>query len=104
MARSKNDGRGRLGGREKGTPNKITAELREWVQTLLSDGRGKFVESMAELPASEYVRIYAAMLSYALPKMQAVSLEADITHQQQEPEKQLSMAEIRQLLKELDEE
>ena len=29
MARSKDDGRGRLGGRAKGTPNKVTTELRD---------------------------------------------------------------------------
>ncbi len=29
MARQKNDGRGRLGGRQKGTPNKSTSSLRE---------------------------------------------------------------------------
>ena len=38
MTRQKNDGRGRLGGRQKGTPNKVTATLREWVADLLEQG------------------------------------------------------------------
>ena len=39
MSRNKNDGRGRLGGRSKGTPNKVTNDMREWVEAILSRNR-----------------------------------------------------------------
>ena len=44
MTRQKNDGRGRLGGRQKGTPNKVTATLREWVADLLDRNRERIEE------------------------------------------------------------
>ena len=39
MARQKNDGKGRIGGRAKGTPNKVTASLREFIKKMIDDNR-----------------------------------------------------------------
>ncbi len=68
MARQKNDGKGRLGGRAKGTPNKATTDLKTWVASILDDGRDKFVESLDKLEPSEFIRVFTGLLNYALPK------------------------------------
>lgn len=68
MARQKNDGKGRLGGRAKGTPNKATTGIKMWVASILDDGRDKFVESLDKLEPSEYVRVFTGLLNYVLPK------------------------------------
>lgn len=68
MGRLKNDGKGRLGGRAKGTPNKVTADLRGWINTILDDGREKFAENLSLLEPNEYIRTYTGLLSYVLPK------------------------------------
>ena len=39
MARQRNDGRGRLGGRAKGTPNKVTTSVKEWLSELVNANR-----------------------------------------------------------------
>lgn len=39
MGRKPNDGRGRLGGRAKGTPNKPVAPALDWLNTLLDKQR-----------------------------------------------------------------
>lgn len=75
MSRTKNDGRGRLGGREKGTPNKITADMKAWIAEILNDGRGRFMDSLNNLESSEYVRVYMGLLNYVIPKRQAISGE-----------------------------
>lgn len=77
MARQKNDGKGRLGGRAKGTPNKATTDLKTWVSYILDNGRDKFVESMDLLEPSEYIRVFTGLLNYALPK-QAPTTPDDI--------------------------
>lgn len=41
MARQVNDGRGRIGGRAKGTPNKPKPTFREWSEELLSKCRNR---------------------------------------------------------------
>lgn len=87
MPRQKNDGRGRLGGRAKGTPNKVTTDLKTWIASILDDGRGRFVEDLGALQPIERVKIYVTLLNYIIPKQQAV--EANVTDQKIEAAKSL---------------
>ena len=82
MARQKNDGKGRLGGRAKGTPNggrakgtpnKATTDLKTWVASILDGGRDRFVESLDRLESSEYIRVFTGLLNYVLPKQASTS-------------------------------
>ncbi len=68
MARQKNDGRGRLGGRTKGTPDKITTDLKQWINHLLLSNTGRFEECLDALSASEYVQVYLRLINYIVPK------------------------------------
>ena len=81
MARPKNDGKGRIGGRQKGTPNKNTSEMREiiarhWQQYETS---GQFAADLAELDPAERVALMERYASYIVPKMKSVDL--DVTQQ-----------------------
>lgn len=92
VGRKKNDGRGRLGGRAKGTPNKITTDLKTWVASILDDGRDKFVESLNGLEPFEYIRVFTGLLNYVLPKQQAMSIEAQIEAEYKEIERLLEVS------------
>ena len=78
MARQKNDGRGRLGGRKAGTPNKATKEVKEWINELLTDGRARFEQALLQVTPEDYIKTYMGLLSYVTPKMQAISVEASL--------------------------
>lgn len=78
MARQKNDGRGRLGGRKAGTPNKTTKEVKDWVSGLLTDGRARFEQSLLQVSPEDYIKTYMGLLPYVTPKMQAISLDATL--------------------------
>lgn len=78
MARNKNDGRGRLGGRAKGTPNKVTASTRAWLSDLLQKHRKKFERDFKDLPADKRVQVYERLLQYVLPKQQTMSVDVDL--------------------------
>ena len=73
MARQKNDGKGRLCGRVKGTPNKATTDLNTWVASILDGGRDRFIESLDGLEPSEYIRVFTGLLNYVLPKQAPTS-------------------------------
>ncbi|MCM1297882.1 MAG: hypothetical protein NC311_20285, partial [Muribaculaceae bacterium] len=75
MARQKNDGRGRLGGRAKGTPNKATATLKEWVGLIIDQNREKFNTELNKLNSSDYVKAFLTLLGYSIPKQQAVNIQ-----------------------------
>lgn len=83
MARQKNDGKGRMGGRAKGTPNKATTDLKTWVASILDNGRDKFVESLDKLEPAEYIRVFTGLLNYALPK-QAPTTPDDVLRKEKE--------------------
>lgn len=104
MGRSKNDGKGRLGGRAKGTPNKITTDLKEWITEILKNGEGLFAEHLNSLEPREYVKVYVGLLNYVVPKQQSVSVDAQAEVKQQEQNKILSKKELKDLIKRLEEE
>lgn len=80
MARQKNDGRGRLGGRQKGTPNKTTTSLREilaqhWIKYQES---GQFEKDLDALEPAARATIMERYAQYIAPKMKSVDM--DVRH------------------------
>lgn len=69
-------------GRPKGTPNKITADLREFVGQLLSDNLEQFNTDFQQLEAKDRLIIMEKLLSYVLPKLSNITL-----NEEQEPER-----------------
>jgi DNA primase catalytic subunit len=80
--RYKNDGRGRLGGRKKGQPNKTTTDLRNFIKCLLEDSTEQIKSDLAELEPKERLAILEKLMSYVIPKMQTIS--ADVTTRAEE--------------------
>ncbi len=78
MARQKGDGRGRLGGRSKGTPNKVTTGMREWLSDLIDNNREQMERDLQTLEPRERLHILERFMQYVLPKRQAVSASVDI--------------------------
>lgn len=77
MARQKNDGRGRLGGRAKGTPNKVTTELRQWVAKVVKKNRRQLEDDLAALEPKDRVAMLERLMQYVIPKQQ--NFKADIS-------------------------
>lgn len=75
MARPKNDGKGRIGGRQKGTPNKTTKSMREWLTKLLSRNRKQIERDLNSLEPKDRVAMLERLMQYVLPKQQAVKAE-----------------------------
>ncbi|MDD3040200.1 hypothetical protein [Bacteroides sp.] len=86
MARQKGDGKGRIGGRSVGTPNKATTDLKTWVASILEDGREKFIESLEKLEPSEYIRTFTG-----LPK-QAPTTPDDVLRKEKEMMQELLLS------------
>lgn len=84
MARQKNDGRGRLGGRRKGTPNKTTSSFREMISELWWNYQesGQFKEDIASLDPQTRAVLMERYAQYMAPKMKSVDMEvtAKLTH------------------------
>lgn len=92
MPRQKNDGRGRLGGRAKGTPNKTTSTVKEWLTALVDSNRTQIEKDLKGMEPAERVKAIAQLLNFIVPKQQAVSIEATMQAEYQEMEKLLQNA------------
>lgn len=71
--RKKNDGKGRMGGRKAGTPNKVTGTVKEWIAAVIDGNREQFEKDLEKLEPGERVRIISNLLQYVTPKMQSIS-------------------------------
>ena len=78
MGRKKDDGRGRLGGRVKGTPNKVTATLKEFIKNLIDDNRSQVIADMQELEPYQRLLFIERLIGYVLPKQAAVDIQSQI--------------------------
>ena len=89
MARQKNDGKGRMGGRQKGTPNKVTGTVKEWLSALIDRNREQIEEDLRQLEPRERLAVLEKFMQYIVPKPKTeLAVTSD---RQQEPIIDLSM-------------
>lgn len=75
MARPKGDGKGRLGGRKKGTPNKENAPFRKLMENFCRENYEDFVATYKRiLNPKERADMYLKAMSFVAPKPLAVDL------------------------------
>lgn len=78
MGRKKNDGRGRLGGRSAGTPNKINSTIKEWIQQLIDDNRDQVADDIKQLKPYQRVALIERLIGYVLPRQAAADEETRV--------------------------
>jgi len=77
MSRQKDDGRGRMGGRQKGTPNKVTSTVKEWLAQLIDKNRRQMERDIKDLEPKDRLQVLEKLMQYVVPKQQAVQAEVD---------------------------
>lgn len=83
---------GNPNGRPKGKPNKVTSELKGWIQEVIDGNRSKFEKDLKELEPKDRLTIMERLLQYIVPKQQAISMEAQVELEYKELEKLLDKA------------
>ncbi len=63
MGRTKNDGRGRIGGRAKGTPNKPIEPLNEWAAGVINRNRARFEKDLDEMAPAQRAGVLATLIA-----------------------------------------
>ena len=67
-----------MGGRQKGTPNRVTAELRQWVARLIDANREQLEEDIQLLDSKERLDVIEKYMQYVLPRRQAVRADVSV--------------------------
>lgn len=68
MARLKNDGKGRLGGRAKGTPNRVTANVKDWISQVIDKNRRQMERDLKALSPKDRLLMLEKLMQYVIPK------------------------------------
>lgn len=81
-------------GRPKGTPNKISAETRRFISELIHSSRTDIKKSLKALERDDsfkYLTIIERLMSYAIPKMQEIDVNAQVEAEYSELKKMLEI-------------
>ncbi len=62
-------------GRPQGAQNKLTQQLRETISDFLFENFKKIKDDFKKLEPKERAKLYCDLLQYALPKLQATSID-----------------------------
>lgn len=81
MSRQKNDGRGRLGGRTKGTPNKVSNDIRQWVEAILDKNKQQIERDFDIVEPDTRLRFVEKLIAYVVPKKMAVTIEEQMAEE-----------------------
>lgn len=78
MARQKNDGKGRMGGRKKGTPNKVTKDTRTAISLFIDEHFEEFMTEWGTLEPRDKCEVYIKMCKFVLPTLSSVDMNAKV--------------------------
>ena len=67
----------KYGGREKGTPNKLTKEIRKILNNIVHKELEKVEENLNTLEPKQRLEVLIKLMPYALPKVESIS-ETDL--------------------------
>lgn len=71
-------------GRPKGKPNKITADVRQWLAELIDGNRAQVKKDLKKLSPKDRLQIIEKFMQYVVPKQQATTLEIDYSKMTEE--------------------
>jgi len=86
-------------GRPAGTPNRITADLREYLKQLLSDNLDQFSEDFEQLEPKDRLIIMERFLSYILPKLSGITIKEEMVDEKKLKSKEEFMASLNSVRK-----
>ena len=75
MARRK--GTTKTGGRKKGTPNKVSGNVKYWLSQLIDKNRLQIERDIKALEPKERLQILEKFMQYTIPKMQSIQTTVD---------------------------
>ena len=68
----------KAGGRTVGTPNKVTGDLRKWVESLINKNLSQMEDDLSKLEPKDRLMMFEKLLQYSIPKQQSISVEAQL--------------------------
>lgn len=71
---------GNPNGRPKGSPNKTTTEVRQWLSRLIEKNRRQIERDLKALEPKDRLIILEKFMSYTVPKMQSIQAQIELNN------------------------
>jgi len=71
---------GNPNGRPKGSPNKTTTEVRQWLSRLIEKNRKQIERDLKAIEPKDRLLVLEKFMSYTVPKMQSVQAQIDFNN------------------------
>lgn len=65
-------------GRPKGTPNKVTSEIKTWLAELLEESHDQIKSDLKAVDPEARLRLLFSLLPYIIPKQQTISEKTQV--------------------------
>ena len=72
--RGRKTGTQKTGGRQPGSQNKVSAELKTWISSIIEDNKGRFVENLAKVEPEKHIAIIEKLMAYIVAKPQNIDI------------------------------
>jgi hypothetical protein len=69
---------GNVNGRPLGTPNKMTQEHREFIQSIIDNQKDKILIELEQLKGKDYIQAITTLLEFVIPKLSRTELKTEI--------------------------
>ncbi len=73
----------KTGGRQKGTPNKTTKEIKEAINLIVSNNIDKLQDDIDKLEPKDRIKAIFDLLVYSVPKLSSIDLKDDEAEKKQ---------------------
>ncbi|GAB6013378.1 DUF5681 domain-containing protein [Viscerimonas tarda] len=71
---------GNPNGRPKGSPNRTTTEVRQWLSRLIEKNRRQIERDLKAIEPKDRLLILEKFMSYTVPKMQSIQAQVDFNN------------------------
>lgn len=75
--RGRKPGTPKTGGRQQGSQNKVTSELKQWLKKVVDDNREQFEADLQVVEPEKRLAVLERLLSYLVPKPQNFDIQIE---------------------------
>jgi hypothetical protein len=77
IKRGRKPGTPKTGGRKPGSPNKVTGELKRWLNSIIEENKPLFEKNLKNLEPEKHVQLIEKLLAYIVPKPQNFDIQIE---------------------------
>ena len=79
-------------GRPRGSSNKVTTDMRRWLQMVIDNNRSKFEKDLSSVEPVQRLLVLEKLMQYCVPKLQSLDTQTQLRLEYQELERLLQNA------------